>query len=450
MYFGEEPTGEDCLYLNVWTPAGTDGAALPVMVWIHGGGFYYGSGSLRLYDGEALAEKGVVVVTINYRLGPLGFLAHPGLSRESEHGVSGNYGFLDQVAALEWVRENIAAFGGNPDCVTIFGQSVGSASVQCHLASPLSRGLFHRAIAQSGGSMGPLGSPSAGSMQTLAQAEQEGISFANILKAESPKALRALPAEDVQFLGLRPDASDTETAAAMRTTRRSGWVIVDGYALPRSIFSAFGAGEQADVPFLAGWNADEGSISPAGASLAMLEKDCTALFGDQAETILRLYGARDGRDPTEISRAITGHRTFNWQSWTAVRQHRSTAKSDAFCYVFSQRQPFPPGADFVENASDKLGAFHTAEIPYVFDNLDTRNWPWTSEDRRLADMMSRYWINFAANGTPNGAGLPRWPAFDHTREPVMMFGAATIGAAPDRDKLDFWDHYFDSVRRKTG
>ena len=451
MHFGVEPASEDCLYLNVWAPADGGEAPSPVMFWIHGGGFYYGSGSLPLYDGVALAKKGVVVVTINYRLGPLGFLAHPALSKESEHKVSGNYGLLDQIAALEWVRDNIAAFGGDPQRVTIFGQSVGSSSVNCLMASPLARGLFHRAIAQSGGSMGPLGSPAAGSMQTLAQAEEEGLAFARRMNAPTIDDLRALPAEAVQFLGCTADAPEPEVADAMRTTRKSGWVIVDGHAVPRSVYATFDTGQQADVPLLAGWNSHEGSTSPGCASLQALEQECWTLFGDATERLLKLYDTGLGADAGDIRRAITGHRTFDWQNWTAVRRHAATARAASFCYHFERVPPFPPGPAFAENTAAKLGAFHTAEIPYVFDHLDVRDWLWMPQDRQLADMMSRYWVNFATRGDPNGAGLPQWPVFDQRTQAVMTFGDVTaIDGPPNRDKLDFWDSCFQSVRVRTG
>ena len=260
--FGVEPDDEDCLYLNVWTAAAGAGERRPVMVWIHGGGFSYGSGSLPLFDGEALARRGAVVVTINYRLGPLGFLAHPELARESPHGVSGNYGFLDQIEALRWVQRNIAAFGGDPDRVLIFGQSVGSSSVSCLIASPLAKGLFSRAIAQSGGSVGPLGAPGGGSMQTLTQAQDTGVAFVKFHAAASIAEMRERPARSFQLPPRDAPPDPWMLRQASQMLRNSGWVIVDGHAIPESPYDTYLNGRHNDVPLITGANAHEGSTQP--------------------------------------------------------------------------------------------------------------------------------------------------------------------------------------------
>ncbi len=439
--FGAEPHDEDCLYLNIWTGANSGDEMRPVMLWLHGGGFSYGSGSLPLFDGEGLARKGVVLVTINYRLGPLGYLAHPELARESAHGVSGNYGFLDQIEALRWVRANIAGFGGDPGSVTIFGQSVGSSSVSCLLASPLAKGLFHRAICQSGGSVGPLGDPGGGSMQTLDDAHKRGVEFLTSLGAHSLEEMRAKPADQIQLPSSTTDP--WMTTAANQRLRNSGWVIVDGYSIPVSVREIFMSGRHNDVPLISGANSHEGSTTPINETRAEYEARCRAVYGADAEALMAIYGLRDAREFADVARLIGGHRTFNWQNWTTLRLLASAGKAPAYGYHFNRLPPFPADAAYCDNAADKLGAFHTAEIPYVYDHLSVRHWPWREVDRALARTMSGYWVNFAATGDPNGDGLPLWPRFGATSQDVMIFGDSTkVGVMPDLDKLAFWDRWF--------
>jgi para-nitrobenzyl esterase len=445
MFFGDEPSSEDCLYLNVWAPVQAQ-RPLPVLVWIHGGGFYYGSGSLSKYDGQALTSRGAVVVTINYRLGPLGFLAHPELSAESAWHTSGNYGLLDQIAALEWVRDTIEAFHGDPSCVTIFGQSVGSASVNALMASPMARGLFHRAIAQSGGSMGHLGPAGSGCMQTLAGAEEAGLRFARRLDAASLDALRRKPAAEVQFFGQPLDGSEKDYMALMPMIRQSGWPIVDGAVVERANVATFRAGLQAAVPLITGWNKDEGSASPAPTTFDALKAWLHATYGGFADRILAHYS--DGRrTPAEIARLIIGHRGFCWQNRTLAQLHATTSAQPTFVYRFTHVPPMPEGQAFAENSAKGLGAFHTAEIPYVFDNLQVRTWPWRQRDRELAEQMSRYWIGFAQTGNPNHADdLPAWPQYATTAgtvPQVLQFGEITQGVdEPMRDTFALWDAYF--------
>ena len=444
MYFGDEPSSEDCLYLNVWAPTQAQGPH-PVLVWIHGGGFYYGSGSLPKYDGEALARLGVVVVTINYRLGPLGFLAHPWLSAEGDGASSGNYGLLDQIAALEWVRDNIEALGGDPSRVTIFGQSVGSASVNSLMASPLARGLFQGAIAQSGGSMGHLGPAGSGCMQTLGGAEAAGEAFVRDLGAASIEALRSMPAHLVQYAGLGPDADEKDYMARLQTIRRSGWPIVDGPVLERSNHETFRRGLQAQVPLITGWNEAEGSISPVPKTWEALEASLQSSYGDHATLILAHY--RNGaREPGEVAQLIIGHRSFCWQNHAMARLHGPV--QPVFAYQFTHAPPMPSGASFCENAASDLGAFHTAEIPYVFANLHVRNWPYGARDHELAAQMSRYWVRFAATGDPNGEGLPHWPHYTGSSPSVLRFGDATAAAPePMPETFALWESYFAAAAR---
>lgn len=448
--FGVEPDDEDCLYLNVWTGAREAGEKRPVMLWIHGGGFSYGSGSLPLFDGEGLARRGIVLVTINYRLGPLGYLAHPDLTRESPHGASGNYGFLDQIESLRWVRDNIAAFGGDPGCVTIFGQSVGSSSVSCLLASPLAKGLFHRAICQSGGSVGPLGAPGGGSMQTLAAAEARGKEFLARHGAVSIEDMRHRPAREFQLPPREAQSDPWMMTQANQRLRNSGWGIVDGHAIPTSVYDIFDKGRQNDVPLLTGANSHEGSAQPAVTTLAEYEAQCRRIYGVTMEELFALYRVREAPQLSEAARLINGHRTFNWQNWTTLRMHARTAKSAAFGYHFGRRQPFPPGATYWDNTAENLGVFHTAEIPYAFDHLAVRDWPWTDTDRELANLVSSSWVNFARNGDPNGPGLPAWPRYGASTTDVMVIGdEVKAGPLPDQDKMRFWDRWFARERQSA-
>ncbi len=448
--FGVERDDEDCLYLNIWTAADEPEEKRPVMLWIHGGGFSYGSGALPLFDGEGLARRGIVLVTINYRLGPLGYLAHPELTGESAHGSSGNYGFLDQVEALRWVRDNIAAFGGDPGRVTIFGQSVGSSSVSCLLASPLAKGLFHRAICQSGGSVGPLGNPGGGSMQTLAVAEKRGVEFIAALGARSIDEMRHKSAREIQLPPPEAMSDPWKMTPANQRLRNSGWVIVDGHAIPASPFDIFDAGRQNDVPLLTGANSREGSTAPAPSTLPDFESFARSVYGDDMEELFDLYRVREAPQVSEAARLINGHRTFNWQNWTTLRMHARTAKSPAFGYYFNRPPPFPPGAVYVDNKTENLGAFHTAEIPYAFDHLAARDWPWTQTDRDLASVMSSCWVNFARAGDPNGAGAPKWPRFGGASTDVMLLGDFVgAGPMPDQDRLAFWDRFFGKQRHSA-
>jgi para-nitrobenzyl esterase len=367
-YFGPEAQSEDCLYLNVWTAASDGGTGRPVMVWFHGGGFSVGSGALPIFDGEPLARRGVVVVTLNHRLGGLGYLAHPDLSRESPHGVSGNYGLLDQIMALSWVRDNIAAFGGDPGNVTIFGQSVGSSCVNVLMTSPLARGLFHRAIGESGGSMVRPGWPGGGSMLHLRDSEAVGKRVADHFSCRTLDDLRALSADDVQLRWPRD------------VTARP-FMVIDGYAVPEPVGDAFAQGHQIDVPLLTGANSDEASAIGPSSSLEDFIATLKYEYGDQWRRLYDLYGG--GADFAQVSRRLGCHKRFNWVNWTWAREHRRTARSKTYFYHFAHAQPLPH-QPFAEGDGATLGAFHTAEIPYVFGTLHRRPLAWTQADRDLS------------------------------------------------------------------
>jgi len=423
LYYREaEPASEDCLYLNIWTAAKSASERRPVMVWIHGGALTRGSGSVPVYDGEALAKKGVVVVTINYRLGIFGFFAHPELTKESDRNSSGNYALLDQIAALEWVQNNIAAFGGNPKRVTIFGESAGSWSVNYLMATPLARGLFQRAIGESGGAFGP--------MKTLAEVEKTGVEFAHAMGAENVQALRAKSAEDV----LKASGASSFPPN------------VDGWMLPYDVYTIFATGKQNDVPILIGSNADEGkslTMWPENGKPDMFERQMRSRFHDKADQALKLYPAATDQQAKESFYASFRDFVFGWQMRTWARLETKTGKSKAYLYYFT-RVPPGPGAQ-------RYGAFHASEIAYVFDNLDSSPRPYEDADHKLADMMSSYWVNFATKGDPNGKGLPDWPAYREKSDLALELGADTHPVSDlHKAQLDFFDEYFDYEVRSRG
>ncbi len=376
---GSPPLSEDCLYLNVWTPAESPDDRLPVMVYFYGGAFTDGAGSAPLYDGTALAERGAVVVTMNYRLGPFGFLAHPALTEEAEYKSSGNYGILDMVASLQWVQRNIAAFGGDPSNVTIFGQSAGAMAITSLMTSPLAEGLFHRAIAQSimGGAVSP-NAPNA----TLEAQEQQGLRNAQAAGLETLEAMRALSTEEV-----------------VEKFPRTQTMIVDDYVIPEDPAIVFAEGRQHKVDVLMGANAAELS------------------FGGRRGP----GGASDGSD-----------RIF-WTAWR-IAEYQRAAGRNAYVYWFTQTSPAPEG-------SEPYLPVHAAEVKYVFDNLgelplfpdssDPALAAASADDQRVADMIASYWVNFARSGNPNGEGLPEWPA--HTGMDAV--NAAILDADPASKSL---------------
>ncbi len=407
--FGNE-VSEDCLYLNIWTAAQDAKAKRPVLVYIHGGGFSGGSGEVAVYDGEELAKKGLIVVTINYRLGALGFLTHPELTRESDHYASGNYGLLDQVAALQWIRKNIAAFGGDPGRVAIAGQSAGAVSVHLLTASPLARGLFQRAIAESGFG------PARYFTGTRDSAEQNGVKFARQKGARTLKELRALPAAELISAG--PGI-------------RFG-PVVDGYFLPDDAQTMFEKGRRNDVPTLIGINADEGSSNSAYGKVKVdaFRSRARQRYGNRAEEFLKLYPVESDAAAGSAEKAADRDRgVVSLAAWAEERE--KTAKSKTYLYFFARAIPWPQHPEF--------GAFHTGEVPYIFRNLKKLERPWEPADRKLADIVSSYWVNFAATGDPNREGLPIWPAFDSKEPRLMRLDAASAAMGlPELAKRDLF------------
>ena len=409
MVFRDPGLSEDCLYLNVWTPAASADARLPVMVWIYGGGFQAGSASEPRQDGENLAKRGVVVVSFNYRLGVFGFFSHPELTKESPRHGSGNYGLLDQVAALEWVHRNIAVFGGDPDNVTIFGESAGSMSVSALIASPLSKGLFKRGIGESGAVFMLTPRP-----RSLSRTEQVGIDFAKSLGASTLSELRAKPAQELLQASLKTKGGPFVF-----------WPNVDGYFLPEDSAAIYGAGKQAHVALLAGWNADEQDYKAFFGKKEVSKENYVAKikaqYREHATEILKLYPAKTEEQVKHSGGDLASHEFIAYSTWKWLEMQMTTGESPMYRYRFEQAPPTPAG-------EANRGAYHSADIEYVFETLDWKHLPWTADDRKLSRMISSYWTNFAKTGNPNGPGLPEWPVYKPANGyQVMHLHADSVG-----------------------
>jgi para-nitrobenzyl esterase len=433
MQAGNAPPGglgEDCLYLNVWSPAKSPTEKLPVLVWIYGGGFAGGATSIPIHDGARLAKRGVVLVSVAYRVGVLGFFAHPELNAEAPSHTSGNYGLLDMIAGLRWISRNIAAFGGDPSRVTIFGESAGGIAVSMLCASPLAKGLIHGAISESGGSFGPSSkNPQPGeNMRLLADEQVSGVEFAKALGASSIKELRALPAEKI--LGAR------------RSGGGMAWPIVDGYVIPGDQYRLYEAGRFTDTPILVGYNSDEGLSFTRVRKAEEYAAGVRERYGPFADRLLAAYPAAGDTVP-KTARDLARDSAFGWHTWSWARLQSARGKGKAYLYYFDQHPPRTPGTPEADH-----GTAHGVDVAYVFENLPGTA---TADDRHISETMAAYWTNFAKRGDPNGAGLPVWPAFSDATPSVMYLGpTARTGPVPSADALKVLDQYFAWRRTPAG
>jgi para-nitrobenzyl esterase len=405
-----EPLSEDCLYLNVWTTAKAKKEKQAVLVWIYGGGLSSGSANCAIYDGEEMAKKGVVFVSLNYRVGVLGFMAHPELSKEAGNNASGNYGILDQIAALKWVQKNIAAFGGDPNNVTIAGQSAGAFSVTALIASPLAKGLFHKAIPQSGGLLGNMLLS-----QNLAKAEEVGFNFMKKANASSIAELRKIPAEALQ------------TLSNNREIGRFG-VTLDGYTLPTNLMEHFKKGLQNQTPVLTGWVTGDGTVlGESKISLEDYKKEAQTKYGDKADTYLSVFPASTDDE------AKAAKQKLSLLGFAGLPSHLLAGFNSQKTYIY-QFGHVPPDKPNFPN----YGAFHTSEVPYALHTLHTWQRSWQPLDKDLENTMSSYWVNFAKTGNPNGANLPKWTSYDkQTGHILLLNDKVEVKSAFLKKEFDF-------------
>lgn len=390
-----EALSEDCLYLNVWTPAKSTNEKLPVLMWIYGGGFVSGSAACAVYDGEALAKQGIIFVSINYRVGVFGFFSHPDLTKESGKNASGNYALMDQQAALRWIKDNIAVFGGDPDKVTIAGQSAGSFSVQALVASPLSKGLFRGAIAHSGASMGRFS-------KKLADAEKSGIELSQKINSTSVSYLRKLSADSLlKLANTLPYGSFTP--------------ITDGYVLTDDMASTFKNKKHNDIALMAGWVTGDAALTGQPRSAEQFQSWVTSTYGDKAAEFLKAFPASTNEEASQ-SQIKLGNLNF---AGYADHAWALTNTSNSYVYQFSYVPTDKPGFP-------NYGAFHTSEVPFALHTLSKWNRPWKDLDYAVEKFMSGYWVNFVKTGNPNGAGLTEWKKYDASTQPIMEFGEKAV------------------------
>ncbi len=445
MNFRSNGMSEDCLYLNVWTPSKTFNDKLPVLVYFYGGGYIAGDGSEPRYDGESMGRRGIVAITVNYRLGVFGFFSYPGLTKESPHHSSGNYGLLDQAAALKWVRQNIAAFGGDPKRITIAGESAGSFSVSALMASPLSRNIIAGAIGESGSLLGL--SPTA----TLQDAEKAGTKFASSIDKNSLSGLRAMPAEEL-----------------LNATKNKGYgsfpVDVDGYFFPTSPVGIYSKGEQAHVPLLVGWNSLEMNyqmiLGKEAPTLENYTKAVQKLYNDQAQEVLKIYHADNDAEVMQAATALAGDRFIAFSTWKWSDLQSKTGVKPVYRYWYARPRPVMRAemGNAVANLAGGIskdttgakvpppppatGASHSSEIEYALGNLPTnRVYDWQPEDYGVSTIMQNFFANFIKTGNPNGLGVPKWPAVDNRKPVEVMHIDVQTKAAPEqhRDRYLFME-----------
>lgn len=421
MGFRSDGLSEDCLYLNVWSPAKSSDEKLPVLVYFYGGGFAAGDGSEYRYDGENMAKKGIVTLTVNYRLGIFGFFSHPELTKESPNHASGNYGFLDQNAALKWVQANIAKFGGDPKRVTIAGESAGSISVSAQMASPLSKNLIAGAIGESGASIYPTLAPI-----PLAEAEKTGLEFGQKIGAKTLKDLRAM-----STLELYQKSSGTSMGVFKST--------IDGYFMPKSLPEIFESKQQAMVPLLLGWNSEEMTYLALTMGKSLTNESYAAkikeLYGEKAEEVLKLYPSGTPEVTEQSATDLAGDRFIAYSTWKWFDLHRKNSSQNVYRYYFSKPRPEMRDKDLeaglaggvikkdknAPKAPKPKGAVHSAEIEYAMGNLATNiDYAWTEDDYKVSETMMNYFANFIKSGNPNGEKLPVWPMAKDEKSPEIM------------------------------
>lgn len=428
---GNPPSGksEDCLYLNIWTPAKSARENIPVLVWIYGGAFNAGATSESAYDCEKLAKKGLVMVSIGYRVGQLGFMSHPDLSAETPNHVSGNYGLLDMIAALKWIRKNIAVFGGNPNHVTIFGESAGGIAVSMLCASPLAKDLFQGAISESGGSFGPprpVMYPGE-NLKRLQDAEMAGVDYVKSAGFKSIAEMRKVDADKLPPVhGL-------------------AWPIIDGWVIPDDQYKLYEAGNFNKVPVLIGYNSDEGASFSPPKTKEEYESALHKRYGTFADTLSKAYPAGTGII-SKAARDLTRDAAFGWHTWTWARLQSNKSKSKVFYYYFDRHPDYPPTSDHVG-----YGSPHAQEVAYVFGHVNANQQQMTDTDVSISNAMMTYWANFAKYGNPNGTGLPNWRPFNKADPVVMYFDQkAHMGPVPSVEGLKVLDAYFQWRRSPEG
>ena len=433
---------EDCLYLNIWSPAKSPRDRVPVFVWIYGGGFAMGSTSEPTYSGEKLAKKGVMLVSIAYRVGQMGFFVHPELSAETKNHVSGNYGLLDMIAGLQWIQKNIAAFGGDPHKVTIFGESAGGIAVSMLCASPLAKGLFNGAISESGGSFGPpRPAPLPGeNMKRLVDAERSGVVTLKEAGVASIVEARKLPPDKLAGGGARSQPVRT----GGNPPGLNHWPIIDGWVIPDDQYKLYEAKQYNDVPVLIGYNSDEGlSFSPPKTPEEYIA-NVKLRFGPFADKLIAAYPPGTGT-VAKTARDLMRDAAFGWQTWIWARLQSKTGKSKVFYYYFDQHPDYP-----ADSPQAGRGSPHGQEVSFVFQHLNPNQKP-TKSDEAISEAMATYWTNFAKFGDPSGPSLPKWPAFSDAN-PVLMYFAQTphTGPVPSADALKVMDQYFAWRRTPEG
>jgi para-nitrobenzyl esterase len=429
MQGGNPPSGksEDCLYLNVWSPAKSSKERIPVLVWIYGGGFGAGATSEVTYSGEKLAKKGVVLVSIAYRVGILGFMAHPELSAENPNKVSGNYGLLDMIAGLKWIQKNIAAFGGDPKKVTIFGESAGGIAVSMLCASPLAKGLFQGAISQSGGSFGPPRPTTfpGENLKRLSQAEADGVAYTKTAGVSSIAELRKIEAD--------------------KLPAGRGWPIIDGHVIPDDQYKLYEAKKYNDVPILVGYNSDEGASFSPPKTPEDYVNGVKNRYGKFADDLIKAYPVGTTTVP-KTARDLARDAAFGWHTWSWARLHSKTGKSKVFYYYFDQHPEFPQ-----DSPRFGYGSPHGQDVGFVFQHLNPNSQNATNTDQQISEAMATYWTNFAKYGQPNGNGVTEWPAFSDANPVVMYFSQTPhTGPVPSAAALKVLDEYFKWRRTQEG